>query len=197
MTPTEYLEHERAAELRSEFRNGTVFPRAGCDYAHNVISRNLTGEIWGQLEKSRCEVLGSQMRILVEATQMFAYPDLLIVCGEPRVTETNYQDTLTNPAVIFEIGSSETLDADLGDKWEQYQQIPTLTDYVLVWEDNVQVAHYVRQSPDQWLLTTFRRPDDAPRACRARRCHPAAVRHLRRRDVRTIGVKFVDYQMVQ
>ena len=54
LTPAEYLAIERAAEFKSEFYNGEMFPlhppegppgMAGASYAHTRINDNLVGEL--------------------------------------------------------------------------------------------------------------------------------------------------------
>lgn len=160
LTPEEYLEIERAAEVKSEFFDGRMRMMAGASTPHNRIVRDMLTELTVQLRGGPCEPFGSDQRLLIEATGLFTYPDVSIYCGDLHYSGDK-PDTLTNPTVIFEVLSPTTSDFDHTDKWAQYQQIPTLADYVLVWQDKIQVAHYVRQSPDQWLLTTFRRPDDA------------------------------------
>ncbi len=160
LTPEEYLEIERDAEVKSEFFDGRMRMMAGASTRHNIVSGNIFGELYIHLRGQSCRPFASDQRLLIEATGLFTYPDVSIYCSELHYSGDK-PDTLTNPTVIFEVLSPTTSNFDRTDKWEHSQQIPTLTNYVLVWQDKVQVAHYVRQSPDQWLLTTFRRPDDA------------------------------------
>ena len=61
---------------------------------------------------------------------------LSLVCGEP-VPEDNIFDTLLNPTVIVEVLSPSTETYDRGEKFEHYQQITSLKDYILISQDKV------------------------------------------------------------
>ena len=42
------------------------------------------------------------MRVRVTSEDLYTYPDLIIVCGEPKFLDNTF-DTLLNPTVIVEI----------------------------------------------------------------------------------------------
>jgi Uma2 family endonuclease len=84
---------------------------------------------------------------------LFSYPDLVIVCGEPQFHDT-YRDVLLNPTVIIEVLSPNTEAFDRGEKFRRYRLFnPSLSDYVVVAQDQPLIEHFVRQEHDQWLLT--------------------------------------------
>jgi Uma2 family endonuclease len=56
--------------------------------------------------------------------------------------------------VIVEVLSDSTKDYDRAGKFEIYRNLPDLQDYILV-KDKVHVEHFVKQSPNQWLLTEY------------------------------------------
>jgi len=49
--------------------------------------------------------------------------------------------------------SPSTADYDRGGKFEQYRRLASLAEYVLISQDRPLVEHYVRQPPDEWLLS--------------------------------------------
>ena len=89
------------------------------------------------------------MRVQVAEAGTYAYPDTVVVCGEPQFADATL-DTLLNPTVIVEVLSPSTEGYDRGLKFEDYRTIPSLTDYVLVSQDKVLIEHYTRQPDDGW-----------------------------------------------
>lgn len=154
LTPAEYLAIERKAATKSEYYRGEMFAMAGASYEHNRVKDNLARQIGNQLEGGPCFPLTSDMRVLIQATGLFTYPDIVIVCGPPEFADAEV-DTLLNPQVIIEVLSESTEKYDRGAKFRQYQQIPSLREYVLVSQNEPVVERFVRQTSGDWLLTTF------------------------------------------
>lgn len=132
----EYLAFERKAEFRNEYINGQIYPRLGSSRAHNLIAGNIAAEISSQIKGRRCEVYISGMRVKANAGCMYAYPDVVAVCGEPRFEDAEV-DTLTNPTVIVEVLSPSTEAYDRGEKFRQYRRLESLAEYVLIAQDKV------------------------------------------------------------
>ena len=84
LTPAEYLQRERAAEFRSEFYRGEMFAMAGASWEHTLIKDNFAAEIRNQLRGGPCRVATSDLRVKVDVTGWYTYPDLLVVCDEPQ-----------------------------------------------------------------------------------------------------------------
>ena len=154
MTPGEYLAKERQAEFKSEFYNGEVFAMAGGSREHNRVKENLVGELFVRLKGGECQTYSSDQRVLVEATGLYMYPDIVIVCG-PATYDLLDRDTLTSPVAIIEVLSPSTERYDRGAKFRNYQQIPSMTEYILVAQDEPVCERYVRQSDGSWALVSF------------------------------------------
>jgi Uma2 family endonuclease len=152
LSPQEYLAQERRAAFRSEYLRGEVFAMAGASYEHTLIKDNLARETGNQLKNGPCRVLTSDMRVKVNATGLYTYPDLVIVCDPPEFEDTDV-DTLINPRVVVEILSDSTEGYDRGAKFAHYRQIPSLQEYVLIAQDRPLVERYVRQPDNGWLMT--------------------------------------------
>src|ERR1044071_3578846 len=131
LTEEEYLRLERAAEFKSEYFDGELFAMAGGTRAHSLISANLTGELRAVLKNTKWVTYNADLRIKTEATGLYTYPDVSIVCGEQRFLD-NEQDTLLNPTVVVEVLSDSTEAYDRGKKFEHYRQVPSLREYLLV-----------------------------------------------------------------
>jgi Uma2 family endonuclease len=158
LSETEYLAIERAAEFKSEFYNGEMLPMTGFNRQHNEIKENLIFEIGSRLKGGPCRSLSADMRVKIERTALYTYPDLLIVCGKPEF-DPEHQDILYNPQVIIEILSKSTESYDRGKKFLHYRQLSSLREYVLVSQEQKLVERFVRQPDDTWLLTTFDDPE--------------------------------------
>lgn len=154
VTPEEYLERERQADYKSEYWNGKIVAMAGGSEQHSLISVNISGELRARLKDKPCRTYSSDLRVRTTRTRYF-YPDISVVCGEPEFAD-EAADMLTNPGVLVEVLSPSTEDKDRGLKFVFYQQIPMLTDYVLVSQDEPLIEHYARQGNDRWLLTNLR-----------------------------------------
>jgi Uma2 family endonuclease len=154
----EYLAWERAAETKHELRGGEVVAMSGASREHNIIALNMGALLNTQLRDRTCEVYNADMRVAVEVIGDYTYPDVVVVCGEPRFEDGAF-DILTNPTVLVEVLSPSTEDYDRGNKFTAYRQIASLRDYVLVAQDRVIVEHYSRRGEQEWLLVILTSQD--------------------------------------
>ena len=151
LTETEYLELERHSEFKSEFFDGEVFAMSGGTPLHSLIATNLAAEFRNQLKGKHCVPYNSDLRLKVEATGLLTYPDLSVVCG-PLQFAAGTDDTVVNPTVIVEVLSDSTEAYDRGKKFENYRQMPSLQEYLLVGQKGPRIEQFVRQESEQWLL---------------------------------------------
>lgn len=152
LTPEEYLAVERQAETKSEYFNGEVFGMVGASREHNLIVANLTRELTQQLKGKPCELYPNDMRVKISAAGLYTYPDLVVVCGEPRF-EDKHVDTLLNPTLIIEVLSDSTEAYDRGKKFGYYRAVESLAEYLLVAQDQYSVERYVKQPDGGWLFS--------------------------------------------
>lgn len=152
ITPEQYLEIEREADHKSEYFAGEMFAMAGATRAHNLVTLNTASEIRSRLKGRDCEVYSNDMRVKVEATGLYTYPDIVVACGE-RQFEDDVVDTLLNPVVIIEVLSDSTEAYDRGRKFAHYRKIDSLSEYVLIAQDRCHVERYERQPDHHWLLS--------------------------------------------
>ena len=130
LSATEYLTIERAAPTKSEFYDGEMFAMAGGTAVHSLIGTNAAIEFGNKLRGKKCVPYNADLRIQVQATGLFTYPDLSVICGPLQFADGD--DTVTNPSLIVEVLSPSTEAYDRGQKFLQYRQIPTLREYLLV-----------------------------------------------------------------
>jgi Uma2 family endonuclease len=160
LTPQEYLERERTAAVKSEYISGEIFAMAGASREHNLITLNIAAELRSQLRERPCEVYSNDMRVQVENTGLYAYPDVVVVCGEPQFGD-EHLDTLENPAVIVEVLSETTEAFDRGEKFARYRRLSSLREYLMVSQNRRRIEQYTRLENGLWLLTEVNEPDEA------------------------------------
>jgi Uma2 family endonuclease len=160
-TPEEYLALERAAEYRSEYLDGEIFAMSGASEAHNLIAGNIFWHLKSQFRGWPCRAYMSDMRVRVTPGRMYTYPAVVAVCG-PREFADDQRDTLLNPTVVFEVLSPSTEAVGRGEKFAHYWRLASLTDYVLVAQDQMRVEHFTRQG-DGWFVTAANTLDETIR----------------------------------
>lgn len=155
LNPEEYLALDRQAEVRSEYVDGDMVAMSGGSREHNLIVTNIVSELRMQLKGRPCEVYSSDMRVKVSATGLYTYPDIVVVCGEPKFEDKNV-DTLMNPTLIAEILSDSTEAYDRGAKFGQYRKVDSLIEYLLISQTAARIEQYVRQAAGPWSRSEIR-----------------------------------------
>jgi Uma2 family endonuclease len=151
----QYLELERAAEYKSEYYGGEIFAMSGGTYPHSILIANVTGEVHAALRGKACRVASSDLRVRTRPGGLHTYPDLTVICGEPRFAD-DLADTLLNPALIVEVLSKSTEQHDRGLKFEEYRMIETLREYVLVSQYRPFVEVFSRETDGSWRLREYK-----------------------------------------
>jgi Uma2 family endonuclease len=147
---SEYLDMERMSEIRHEYLDGQVYMMTGESPRHSNICFNLYGIVYSGLRGKACRGFSPNMKIATNNKGLYAYPDLAVVCGEPKYHDKK-GDILLNPTIIFEVLSPSTQHYDRGEKFIRYTNfIKSLTDYVLVSQDKPLVEHYSKQPDNSW-----------------------------------------------
>jgi Uma2 family endonuclease len=149
-TVEEYLAFERSSELKHEYISGEIVAMAGATRGHNLITGNVAQRLRNQLEGKPCETYSSDMRVRTSPTE-YTYPDVVVVCDEPRFEDAEL-DTLLNPTVVVEVLSKSSEARDRREKFPDYRGIESVKDILLIAQHKVRVEHYVRQANNGWLL---------------------------------------------
>ncbi len=157
LTPAEYLAFERQSEARHEYDGGELRLMAGASRRHNIISLNIASFLREQLRGKPCRPFMNDMRVWIEAAQRYFYPDIAVICGtEPFVEE----DIAADATVIIEVLSDSTEAFDRGKKFEFYQQLPSLQDYVLVSQDHIRLEHFHKLAHNEWRYLALNKAED-------------------------------------
>ena len=160
-TEEEYLAYDLADDRPNEYNaDRTVTRREGRSMNHVLISGNITADLHTQLRDIEAFVFSSLMRVKIEATTTYRYPDIGVVYGKPELIDTE-PESLINPTVLIEILSDFTESVDRNDKLNEYLKIPTLQEYLLISQDKPQVERYLRQDDINWLYTALEGIDNS------------------------------------
>ena len=158
LSVADYLQLEDAAEERSEYCNGEIFTVSGNTLNHNRLLLNTAGELKAKLKKTPYLVFMIEVKLWIPQRNNFKYPDVMIIEGQPQYYE-NRKDILLNPIVIIEVLSDSTKDYDRGDKFQHYRTLESLQHYILINQDSIQVEHFKKIAPFEWLLTELNQPE--------------------------------------
>ena len=165
-TVAEYFALEEQSDIRHEYYHGEIFPMdgfgspeamAGATFAHNTLRQNCVMALRLGLRGSAGRVFDENVRLNIAADDHFTYPDVLVTCHPADLAETRI---VRHPGLIIEILSNSTELRDRSWKFEQYQRLPDLRQYVLVSQKRVLVESFVRTDHGTWELTTLRRLAD-------------------------------------
>jgi len=150
-TAAEYLSMERNSSEKHEFAFGEIYAMGGASARHVEIVGNVVRELGNQLRQRPCRVYSTDLRLCVDADHRYTYPDVVVVCDEPRFLDDQL-DTLSNPDLIVEVLSESTRNYDRGDKFQQYRGIPSFREYLLVDQAKAHVERHSKQNDGTWLL---------------------------------------------
>lgn len=164
-TVEEYFALEEESASRHEYYHGEIFPldgagspegMAGGTKRHNRLIQNCAFALRTGLEGRNCEIFAENVRLALADDQHFNYPDVVVSCDpaddDPRTVHT--------PVLIVEVLSRSTEARDRGWKFEQYQSLPSLQQYVLISQYRMLVDSFVRTDHGTWELTPLRQPED-------------------------------------
>jgi Uma2 family endonuclease len=174
---------ERLSEQKVEFANGQFVPVHGsvplptevADYVlsdgfdeneltypfpmatenHDIIIENLSGTLFVHAHQHKqFHVFAQSTQVYVPATGKTRLPDVLVVDKNRR--QRDEQHRVLHPLVIVEVLSRSTQAKDKFDKLEEYQGLPSLEQYVLVWQDQPQAVVHTRLGEDLWQQQTLK-----------------------------------------
>jgi len=151
----DYLEGEKSSEIKHEYIYGEVFAMAGTSDRHNRIAGNLFSKIDSHLSDSDCETFIESVKLRADA-QTFYYPDVMVSCD--RSPESSYYRE--EPILVIEVLSRTTERTDRNEKLTVYKNIPTLQEYVIVWQEKIQIEIHHRQPDGNWLTYIYSENDD-------------------------------------
>lgn len=156
LTPSEYLDREEKSPKRHEYVDGCVFAMSGVTPRHNMIAMNVLAALRSHVRGSACRVYISDIKVRVEATNSFYYPDVMVSCGDQNQTDV----VVKNPVLIVEVLSRSTASTDRREKMLAYKQIPCLNEYMIVHQAKPKVELHRRKADGLWETMEYRHGTD-------------------------------------
>jgi len=150
----EYLELERAARFKSEYRSGEIFAMAGGTPLHAELSLRM-GILLAKLPG--CRAFSSDLRVYAQSVNEGMYPDVSVACEELQYHD-GHKDVILNPTLAVEVLSPSTRDYDAGIKASFYRSIPSLKALFLVDSERKYVQVQSRTA-GAWMLADFTQND--------------------------------------
>ncbi len=121
----------------------------GATDAHNIITGNLYRYLYDSVTASGCRAYMSDMKVWIEESQSFYYPDIMVTC-EPIQAKSVYKSA---PSLIIEVLSPSTQMIDQREKLTAYRLLPSLKEYVLVSQERIKVEIYRKDISGRWHCT--------------------------------------------
>ena len=151
MTEAEYFAFaDEQPERRYEYCAGGVYAMVGGSVTHSTIIMSAGRALGNRLAERDYTVASQDVRVRVEAVDVFRLPDIVIFCGDP-IYYQDRTDTITNPILLIEVMSPTSTKRDLSDKLTEYKQIESLQAYLIVSQDEPVVQSFQRAKSGQWI----------------------------------------------
>ena len=156
-TFTEYLELERAASYRSEFRAGKIQAMAGSTETHSILSSRMI--VLLTLRFPECRVYDRNLRLYIEQYDESTYSDAMVICGD-RQFWSEQRDVVINPTILVEVLSPSPEEDDRTAKSGYYRSIPSLRHIILVSQSSVSIELSTRIDGETWISKRYTNPKD-------------------------------------
>src|SRR5678816_2240986 len=134
----EYLAALEMSDVKLEYCEGEIYAMAGGTPAHAALAAAITAVLSNALQGG-CRVFSSDLKVRIEATDLSAFPDVTVVCGEHQVSPLD-RHAVTNPTLIVEITSHSTEDYDRGEKLSHYKQCPSVATVLIASHKRPQIT---------------------------------------------------------
>ena len=152
VSPDEYLDQEAVSATKHMYFAGLATAMAGGSLAHGTIAGNLLGILYAGLRGRGCRVVTSDVLFRTGSGYMFAYPDVMVLCG-PVETVPGRKHVVTNPVFVAEVLSSSTEGMDRGAKLREYRATPSLRQYAMISQDEPWVEIHTRDESGRWSIS--------------------------------------------
>lgn len=144
-TPEDYLALEAESQFKHEYLDGQIVAMAGAGERHNRITINAAFHLRSAARGTPCGVYVSDMKLRVETTNAFYYPDVMLVCAGD-----DHPYYKTRPCVVVEVLSPSTAAIDRREKWLAYRTLPRLSVYLLIDTERRHADYWQRDADGTW-----------------------------------------------
>ena len=152
ISPEDYLDIERQSPIRHEYRRGLAYAMTGGTDNHDRITFNFLKLIDNHFgDPSECRFYSGNVKVNYQ-DEFYYYPDAFVTC-DPRDRHDRYIKRY--PKLIAEVLSPSTKTFDLGEKFDDYQRIESLEEYVLISQECQRVECRRRTSANTWETVIY------------------------------------------
>ncbi|AFY82205.1 Uma2 family endonuclease [Oscillatoria acuminata] len=152
----DYLELEKTSPVRHDYIAGQLFEIETLSPQHDRLAINIGSGLYDRLRDTHCQVFTAEMKLWIPSADVAYYPDVMVIC-EPEDGHPNYK---TQPRLIVEILSSNTVATDRQEKFFAYQTLPSFQEYVLVPQDQIGIELYRKTAEGSWEKTLLNPKED-------------------------------------
>jgi Uma2 family endonuclease len=156
-TVAEYFALEGASDTKHEYVDGHIYAMSGGTLDHDGVANNVRADLTVHLRHTGtpCLLRGPDVQLHTGPT-VYYYPDALVLCGHAvRGTTTELHDA----TLIVEVLSASTATRDRGEKFDNYQNLPSFAEYLLVDGRTRAAARYRREPDGSWTYRRYGRGD--------------------------------------
>lgn len=149
LTEGDGLDWDAQHMQRHEYLACEVYVLADSDDLQITAGLNRPVALRGSPSGTHCRVYMSDIKMQVEASQSFFYPDRLVTCSD-----ADHQSRLVKrePSLIVEVLSPSTASYDRGEKFAHYRRIASLQEYALIDLDTRRCDVYRKGQDGLWVL---------------------------------------------
>lgn len=152
LTPEEYLQFEEKSPIKHEYIDGQIYAMARTTDTHNIVSGNIYTIVRNHLRGCDCRLYFADVKVRLEKRNHFYYPDILVTCDDRDRETATYKRF---PKLIIEVLCDSTEAFDRGDKFNDYQTLESLEEYILVNSKHQRVETFRRGEQGLWILQTY------------------------------------------
>jgi Uma2 family endonuclease len=155
----EYLRLEAQSPIKHEYVNGEMFAMTGGTLRHNTIALNIAVALRSHLRDTPCRAFINDVRVRVEKTHSYYYPDLPVSCARGAQTMDLSAVTVEDPVLVIEVLSPTTEATDRREKLLAYRTLSSLSEYVLISQDEARIEIHRRRGDIGWEKIEYSGPE--------------------------------------
>jgi len=146
-----YLAWEETQAERHEYFAGEVFAMSGGSDAHYTITLNLAASLKSALAGTPCRPFVSGMKVRIASADAMLYPDVFVTC-DSRDKAPESALAKAHHVLVAEVLSDSTAAYDRGRKFEIYQKIPELQEYLVIEQDRPHADLFRKNEAGFWVM---------------------------------------------
>lgn len=131
LTIDDYLAWEPTQTEKHDFVRGEVFAMTGGTLRHNRATMKSVMALEAHLKGSPCMVFSGDVKVAVDETAHWFYPDVVVTCSARDVSDLDAV-AVREPVLVLEVLSPSTAAYDRGEKFLSLQKLASLQEYALL-----------------------------------------------------------------